>query len=183
MQFSKSLLSAAVIASFTLYLVGCSSGDSSTVTVPADVSPPDIHDGHDHGHDHAHGHSHEALGPNQGHLLELGDEQFHLEWVHDDESGKLTVFVLDSAAKELVPIAAESLKLEKVLGERTDTFDLVAVDRQGDPPRSARFEIVDKSLIEALKLVGDGVEASIAVDVNGQPFTAKFSKHEHHHKH
>ena len=45
------------------------------------------HDGHDH-HDHDHAHMH---GPNGGPVLELGDEEYHAEWLHDDESGKVTV--------------------------------------------------------------------------------------------
>lgn len=146
-------------------------------------SPAAVDLGHDQGHDHEHGHSHAELGPNGGHLLVLGDEQFHAEWVHDDDSGKLTIYILDGAAKELVPIAAEKLTIEKKVGERTDKFELTAVDRQGEVPKSAKFELVDKSLIEALKLAGDGVEATLSVDVNGEPFTVPFTKHEHEHKH
>jgi hypothetical protein len=161
-----------------VWLVGC----TTTSPEPPKTDKPGEHS-HD-GHDHAHGHSHADLGPNGGHLLELGDEKFHAEWVHDDEAGKLSVFILDGAAKELVPIAAEKITIEKKVGDRSDTYDLHAVDRQGETPKSAKFEIVDKALIEALKLAGDGVEASIKIDVNGEPFTAKFTKHEHHgHKH
>lgn len=140
------------------------------------------HEGHDHGHHH--GHSHADLGPNQGHLLELGDEQYHAEWVHDDVAGKLTVYILDSNAKNLVPIAAETITIEKKVGDRSDTYELAAVDRQGETPKTAKFEIVDKGLIEGLKLAGDGVQASIIIDINGQPFTAQFEKHSHdHHGH
>ena len=161
---------------------------------PAPPPAADSHEGHDHdheGHDHAHDekgheghdHSHAELGPNGGHLLELGEEKYHAEWVHDDQAGKLTVFVLDGSAKQLVPIAAEKLTLEKKVGERADQFELVAVDRQGETPQTAKFEIVDKSLIEALKMVGDGVEANLTLDVNGESFTVPFAKHEHEHKH
>lgn len=174
-----------LIAVLLLWTVGCStkpiSGDPPQL--PSDHSGHD-HSGHDHGHEgHDHGHSHAELGPNGGHLIELGDEQFHAEWTHDADSGKLTVFVLDGAAKELVPIAAEKITIVKKLGERTDSYDLVAVDRKGETPKSAKFEIVDKALIEALTLVGDGVEASITLDINGQSFTKEFTKHDDHHGH
>ena len=155
---------------------------------PISSDPPPIidgHEGHDHsheGHAHDHGHSHADLGPNGGHLIELGKEQYHIEWTHDDNSGRLTMFVLDANAKELVPIAAEKITIEKTLGTRTDKYELTAVDRKGDMPKSAKFEIEDKGLIEGLKLAGNGVEASLSVDVNGEPFTAKFTKH-HDHKH
>lgn len=168
----------ALIALVMLWTIGCSK--------PISGNPPPLpsgHEGHDHdGHDHA-GHSHAALGPNGGHLIELGDEQFHLEWVHDDDAGKLTVYVLDGNAKELVPIPAEKMTIVKKLGERTDSYDLVAVGRKGETPKSAKFEIVDKALIEALTLVGDGVEASITADINGKSFTKEFTKHEDHHGH
>jgi len=171
--------------------VGCAPTASAP---PVAAGDGHAHDGHDHGPDgalpkapldeHGHDHSHAEAGPNGGHLLVLGDEKFHVEWLHDDEAGKLTVFILDGTAKKLVPIAAEKLVIEKKIGDKTDKYELVAVDRQGDMPKTAKFEIVDKPLIEALQAVGDGVEASIAVDVNGESFVGKFTKHDHAgHKH
>lgn len=176
-----SILSVAALGS-ALWL-GCSNSQ------PISGDPPPIVDGHDHdhsGHDHSghdHGHSHAHLGPNGGHLMELGDEEYHLEWTHDDDSGKLTVFILDGNVKELVPIAAEKIVIEKSIGTRSDKYELTAVDRQGEVPKSAKFEIVDKALVTALKAVGDGVEASLSVDINGKPFTVPFVKHEDHHGH
>ncbi len=181
---TNSLFSVTTIGLTVIWLSGCSPATNTNSTSNSTTSNQshDSHEGHDHGHE-GHAHSHAEVGPNGGHLLELGNEEFHVEWAHDDESGKLTAFILDGAAKELVPISAEKLTIEKTIGERTDKYDLVAVDRQGETPKSAKFEIVDKALVAALKMVGDGVEASITVDVNGQPFTAKFTKHEDHHGH
>src|SRR5688572_7448179 len=106
-----------------IWIVGCSkriSGD-----------PPALPPGTEHGHDDHDHHEHAHLGPNGGHLLELGNEQFHAEWTHDDDSGKLTVYILDAAGKELVPIAAEKVTIEKNLAGKTVTYDLLPVGRQG----------------------------------------------------
>lgn len=175
----------------TIAAVGLAISLGCSKPAPISGDPPPLVEGHDHGHDHSghdhghdhHGHDHAHLGPNGGHILELGDEQFHAEWTHDDESGKLTVFILDSTGKELVPIEAEHITIEKSIGTRSDKYELAAVDRQGDTPKSAKFEIVDKTLVTALKAVGDGVEASLSVEINGKPFKVAFTKHEDHHGH
>src|SRR3990167_6278455 len=59
------------------------------------------------GHDHAH----PETGPNGGHLVELGEEEYHIEWTHDDKSGLVTLYVLDGAAKSTVPVAAETISI------------------------------------------------------------------------
>src|SRR3982751_3555980 len=60
-------------------------------------------------HDHAH------HGPHNGHLMEIGEEEYHAEWTHDD-SGKITFYVLDSDAKKEVPIAADELTIDVKIG-------------------------------------------------------------------
>ena len=101
------------------------------------------------------------------------------EWLHDDESGKLTVFILDGAAKEMAPIAAEHVTIEKKIGDKVDRYQLPAVDRTESTPKVAKFEIVDKPLIEALKTAGQGVEAKLTVDIDGKAFTGQFEHHDH----
>lgn len=165
-----------------LLLGGCSAG-SSDVTPP---TPADSHDdhGHDHGHSHGHGHDHESLGPNGGHVLAFGDEEFHAEWIHDDESGKLTVILLDKDAKQEITTSAESVTIEVKIGDSPSReYVLPALVGEAPDAGNSRFEVTKPPLITALK-IGEGVEVTMHVELDGKPFSAKIEHHDHsHHGH
>ncbi|HTN74282.1 MAG TPA: hypothetical protein VL096_03515 [Pirellulaceae bacterium] len=173
--FSVSMLLIAVTFSFTL--AGC--GPSKPA---GDKKKAGEHD-HDHGHDHAHDHA--AHGPHGGHVVELGDEEYHAEWTHDDASGKVTVFVLDKELKKEVPIVAETVVIKTKVGETEKVFTLEPMNRTTDEkPTAFEFSITDKTLLPILTSAGKGAEASLEIDVNGKPFVAKIEAHEEHdHKH
>jgi hypothetical protein len=162
------------------WICGC---NNSPPASPPTVYPSHVEDHEGHGHDHAHDHSHADEGPNGGHLIELGNEEYHAEWLHDDDSGKLTVYILDAAAKKNVPISATSITIEKKIGDKADKYELLAIGRTDAEPKAAQFEITDKPLVEALKSAGQGVEASLSVDIEGKAFQGKFEHHEHGHHH
>ena len=52
---------------------------------------------------------HAHTGPHKGTLVELGDEEFHAEIVHDDEMGMVTVYLLGSDAKTAVATDAKDI--------------------------------------------------------------------------
>ncbi|HEY4721770.1 MAG TPA: hypothetical protein VII92_07985, partial [Anaerolineae bacterium] len=52
--------------------------------------------------DHEHGHAEE--GPHGGHIVELGEEEYHAEVTHDDATHKMEVYLLDAAVKNSVAI-------------------------------------------------------------------------------
>jgi hypothetical protein len=151
-----------------LLLTGCGPADQMP---PAPAVEPSAN---------GHSHSHAELGPNGGHLVELGDEDYHVEWTHDDDSGTVTVFVLDSEGKESVAIPAETVSIQAKIQQTTE-YQLAAVNRSGDPPTASQFELKDPALIEILKLAGpeQGVEASIRITVNDKLYTGAFERHEH----
>jgi len=64
-------------------------------------------------HDHDHDHDHDA--PHGGALVVVGDEEAHVEFVLDPETGKLTAYVLDAHAEDPVPVAHPELKLAVTL--------------------------------------------------------------------
>lgn len=150
---------------------------------PADDHDEHGHDDHGHdehgheGHDH-HGHSHEALGPHEGHLIEIGDEAYHAEWLHDDDSGQITMFILDSEMKEEVPIAAPSVMIRYTIGDKTADAELDAVDA-GDDGKTAKFQTTSKPLIEVLKMAGQGVDAEVLVEIDGQSLRGSFAHEPH----
>lgn len=162
---------AALLAAF--WLVGC-----GPTTKKAEKNG-------DKAEEHAHEHDHSELGPHGGHLVELGEEEYHAEWGHDDESGKITVWILDGNAKGNVPIAAESVVIKANDKEgKSASFDLLAVDRTtGEKPTAFKFEIQSKELLGKLDTPKSSTP-TIHVDVNGKPYVGKFEEHDHAgHKH
>lgn len=153
----------------SLLLVGCSPPSAP----PAPSPVVDEHAGHDH--------AHPATGPNGGHLVELGDEEYHLEWTHD-ESGLVTLYVIDGAVQELVPITAEAITITAKVSESID-YELAAIGASGDPPASARFELKSPELLECLKLAGQGADVSVAVTISGKPYRGEFKHDDHGHGH
>jgi hypothetical protein len=138
-----------------------------------------------------HAHEHPAEGPHHGHLVELAEpgkenkEEYHVEWSHD-ESGKITVWILDGKGTKTVSIAAETVVIKVKTGDKTDSFELAAVDRtSGEQPTAFKFEVVSKELEGKLETIGETVLATVHVDVNGKAYEGKFETHEEHagHKH
>ena len=156
-----------------LILTGCGTARQQATLPPASS---------DARHSQQHSHSHEAVGPHGGHLIELGDEAYHVEWTHDDASGTVTVYILDSEAKQEVPVAASSVSIDTKIRD-TKVHKLAAINATGDPPQASRFQLKDPALIESLKMAGQGVEASIRVQIDGMQYTGNFKHHEHGEEH
>lgn len=173
MSFRLQLWVPVALAALTpLFLAGCggSSSDKPTTEVK------------DKGHDHAHDHDHAHHGPHEGHLIELGEEEFHAEWTHDDATGKVTIYVLDAAIKKEVPIAAETVTI--VVKNKADekSYELAAVNRTtGEMPTAHQFEIIDKELLGVLETIGGDISATLKIDVNGKKFDGKITLEEHKH--
>ncbi len=167
-----------------IMIAGCNPPVSSSETSPG-AETQTASTGHDpaddHGHDHGHGH--EETGPHGGHIVEIGQEQFHAEWTHDDASGEVVVYLLDSSAKSDVAISAATITITTKIGEsEKQTYELSAVSQEDG--QSSRFVLADPAMIEALKAVGPGVEATIVVNVDGKELVGNFEHHEHGgHKH
>jgi hypothetical protein len=115
--------------------------------------------------------------------VELGDEQYHAEWIHDDDSGKVTVYILDGKMEKEVPIEASEIEIETKIADKLRSFTLTAVD-SGVVEKAAAscFALEDKSLGVALNAAGtEGAEATLKVTVQGKTLTGKFEKHSHDH--
>ena len=125
-----------------------------------------------------HDHHHHYEGPHEGHLVELGQEKYQAEWKHDDNSGKVTVFILDAAAKKEAPISADHITIKIIVESELTQFQLAAINPQDG--KSSEFEIIDKALTVALG-VGDGVQATIEFDMDGTSYAGKIEHDEHEH--
>jgi hypothetical protein len=153
------------LAAFALPLAGCGGKPAA--------KKPDAHE-HEHDHDHAH------EGPHGGHILELGDEEYHAEWTHDD-AGKIDVYILDKDMKE-VPVAAEKMVIKTKVNDMEKDYELEAVNAAEG--KASQFSITDKSLANILTTVGEKVEAALDASIDGKAYSQKFEAHDHHgHKH
>lgn len=136
------------------------------------------------GHDHAHGHSHDEHGPHGGHLIEVGNEEYHLEMVEDDKADTLTFYVLDSTAKKSVPIDATELTVNMSVKGKATTFKLAAKPLEGEAAgKSSRFVTPDDALHEALD---DDNVGKLQLTIGGKPYSAVVQEHDdddHKHSH
>ena len=129
-------------------------------------------------HDHDHG----ALGPHGGHVLVLGDEQYHAEWTHEDQGGEILIYLLDQDIKEDVTTTAELITISTTIRDESQTYELAADNQnEEDPPRASRFKATNPNLLTALKQAGSGVKAEMRVIIDGTFFRGTFEKHEHDH--
>ena len=141
-------------------------------------NPPAAQDGHGAG-GHEHEHAHSAEGPHHGQLIELGNEEYHAELIHDDAAHKITVYVLDSAAKEGVAIEAEPITINLVADGKPAQFSLPAAPQESDPAgKSSRFEVIDETLAEAMD--APTAKGRLNISIGGKPFSGTIGGHDHH---
>ena len=142
--------------------VGCNSG-SAGKTTPAKADSQD---------------SHPEEGPHHGALLELGDEEYHAEIVHDEDAKTVTVYILDSTAKKAVPIDAKSLTIVVRADGKTNPYELKASAMEGEADgKSSRFVSSDKAIDMAIDT--EGAESQLQVTIQGTPYTVKIAEHDH----
>jgi len=129
------------------------------------------------------GHAHPEKGPHGGPLLELGDEEYHIEVMLDEKTNTLTLYVLDAAAKAMVPTDAKEALINLKHGGKPEQFKLPAVRLKTDPlGMASAFQLKNEELVHDLHHKNN--DARLAVKIKGKSYTAKFElKHDHDHKH
>lgn len=144
----------------SIVLVGCK-------PTPTSMATTESHDHHDH--------EHEAHGPHGGHVVHLEPSHMSAEWNHDDDAGKISVYV-DDFVKAGKSVDGVKVELE-VQGESKKEY-VFTKNAEGV------FELVSQELLTAIE-VGSGdsakVKATLMLDVAGQAETALMEHHEHHH--
>lgn len=119
-----------------------------------------------------HGHA-EHKAPHGGVLLEVGEEEAHLELVHDEAAGKVTLYVLGKDAKTPVTIAtAPKLNLKLEAGPKQ--IETKAVEPKDGV--ASQFEVTD----DALK--AHGLTGRIALKIGEKKYNVEL-KHDHDHDH
>ena len=156
-----------------LALGGC--GNSTKPIVSGDPPPVGhaVEDGHLEG------------GPHHGHLIELGKEDYHAELTHDETTHTVTIYLLDSSAKESVPIEAAELLVNLASGEKPAQYSLPAMPDSSDPTgKSSRFQLQDEALCDSI--CAPQAKGRVNVQIAGKPYSGvieKISHEGHAHKH
>jgi hypothetical protein len=124
-----------------------------------------------------HDHAHPTEGPHGGSLIELGSEEYHAELVHDDAAETVTIYLLDSAAKELVPIDATELKVNLSHEGQAEQFALVASPQETDTAgKASRFISTSAEVCE--ELCHEHAEGQLVVAINGKQYRGDI-QHDH----
>lgn len=163
-------------AMMTMIVAGCADDNSSSpeATVPEIVGPetagpPNTMDGH----------AHPTEGPHHGDLVELGNEEYHAEILHVEDSGMITIYVLNGAATEQVPIDATEVTINAKHEGQPEQFTLTASPDATDPQgKSSRFISNDQELAHCLDEEGAGPR--LVLTINGKSYRGKVS---HNHSH
>jgi hypothetical protein len=120
-------------------------------------------------------HEHASAGPHGGALIELGDETYHVELVHDDRAGEITFYVLDGSAKKAVPIDAADVSVNLKLAGQPKQFKVAAKADAGDSAgKSSRFFSADKELAEGLDAAG--ADAQLVLTIDGKQFRGAIAR-------
>lgn len=168
MRFSQTFQLSVCSLALALF-VGCSSKEE-TRTFDAKDADASKEAEHDHGHDH---------GPNGGHLLEVGEEQYHLEVVFDDKGRTLTAFVLGPDAKTPFPIEGESIDFDMEVGEKEHEIPLAAKPLDGEPKgKSSRFVAEGKAIPDSIKAESD-LNGHFHLDVGDDHFHVDLEHGDH----
>jgi hypothetical protein len=87
---------------------------------------------------HAHDHEHEA-GPHGGHIIEFAG--LHAEFCKEESKKKITLYILDEALKEAVPVETESLSIS--FKKPAIQVEFKAEPTEKDPKgKSSRFSAI-----------------------------------------
>ncbi|EMI22228.1 putative secreted protein [Rhodopirellula maiorica SM1] len=162
-----------VLASATFGLVGCKDEGTNAGTGVESSPPPATVD------DHA-GHAHPTEGPHHGGLIELGNEEYHAELIHDDDTGSVTIYVLNAAATEQVPIESTEVTINVKHDGKPEQFKLAASPDANDPQgKSSRFVSTDAELGEHLD--EEGADPKLVLTINGKSYRGTIA-HDHDHE-
>lgn len=166
--------------SLVLWLAGCSGNDPHAPQgEPAESAG---HEGHDHAAEAEH--EHPTEGPHGGHLIELGEEEYHAELTHDEATHTVTVYLLDAAGKVAVPIEQDSLTLQLFQDGQFVDYELKP-SGETSPAGASEFSIQNEPATDAL-LHAEQLRGRLRVTIGGKQYNAiiEHAAHDHAgHKH
>lgn len=132
-----------------------------------------------------HKHEHEEPGPHGGHLVELGDHEYHGEVCFEAKDKKLTVYILGHELTQPQPIEEKEVTLSLMIDGKATPFQLKAAPLEGEKEgQSSRFELAgDLTVADHIKDEED-LNGNLSVTIKGKPYSGKIEHgHDHDHDH
>lgn len=127
-------------------------------------------------------HPHPERGPHQGDLIELGDEEYHAELIHDDATKTVIIYLLGQDAKTAVSIPDPQIDLNLAVEGKPLQVKLAAAPQEGDPAGEAsKFTVVDEAALTALD--APKTTGRLNVSIAGKAYSGSLSHEAHGHKH
>ncbi len=169
-SFTLVLATLVSVVATVVGLSGCSSDTTTTPGGPPNVNATHVHDGHAH-------------GPRGGQLLELGNEEYHVDLLLDDKTHTITAHVMDKEAKEVkndVAVDAKEVVISCVPKDKPETFKLLPVAPDADG-KASKFELVNPELKAVLKTHKEDkdLKTQLEVTIGGKEFKLPFEFHHH----
>lgn len=120
---------------------------------------------------------HAHKGPHKGDLVELGAEDYHAEFVHDEKAGSVTVYLLGPDAKTEVATEAKEIAVNAKVGGKGVQMKIKPAPQKTDKSgMSSRFMSKSKELIDLLE--DHDAKLTLSVVIAGKPFNGKI-EYEH----
>ena len=164
----RSLLTFALVPGALWLLSGCGGKTEYQEYGKSEKAAPEEHHEHEH-------------GPHGGHIVELGEHEYHAEVVVEGQ--KVTVYFLDAKLEKPQPVAAQEVVLNVEADGQTIPVTLAAAPQEGDPEgQSSRFEVAENETIKEHVHDIEELHGTMAVTIDGKPYTGELS-HEHGHEH
>lgn len=159
--------------------VGCEK-PAPPAPVPA-TKVPDDHADHESG-DHQHGdHDHAAEGPHHGQIIELGEEEYHAELVHDEDTHTITVYLLDHSAEKSAASSAKEATINLLVDGKPHQFTLPAAPQADDSAgETSRYQLADEKLCETLDSAGAKGRLNVTIADKSYVGQLDHAAHEHH---
>jgi hypothetical protein len=148
-----------LVAGGLFFLTGCP-GETPQPKKPTTGAAP----AHDEDHDHDHHHHHAEKGPHDGALVAIGEDDAHVEFVLNADSGTLKAYVLDGEAEK--PVAIKQAKLQVVFTIAKDDDG----DDKGGLPADATIV-----MLSAVSPTADGMASEFEGQADGLKGVEKFS--------
>ena len=151
------------------FAAGCGSDAASYRPIPKDVRVKDSPAPHEHGDE----------GPHGGHLVELGEEEYHAEVVLDVKTKAVSVYLLSSDPQKAAPVDAKEVVLELTIDGKTGPHVAKPSPQKDDPPgKTSRFILANDPDIKAKIDDEHELEGHVNVTINGKAYSGEIT-HEH----
>jgi hypothetical protein len=115
----------------------------------------------------------EHKAPHGGEILELGEEEAHLEMIHDAKTGSLTVYVYGKSLEAPAAVASPTILLASKDGPAE--LKLTAVEPKADGT-ATQWKVTDP------RLAADPLDGRIRVTVDGKQHQSPLEPAGHDHK-